>query len=79
MGRYGRSLGLNASGYLDLHRAVLELGDLAVGVEGFVGQQVGRRLLVAERNKNLFPSPRIDPLDSDSRKTLNTRQGQSPL
>ena len=34
------------------HRAVLELGDLAERVERRVGQQVGRRLVVAERDED---------------------------
>src|SRR5689334_17417992 len=36
----------------DLHRAILELGDLAERVELRVGQDVGRSLVVRERDEN---------------------------
>ena len=38
---------------LDLQRAELELGNLAVGIEGLVGQQVGGGFAVAERHEHL--------------------------
>ena len=40
-------------GRFEFYRAELEFRDLAERIERLVGQQVGRRLVVAERNKDL--------------------------
>src|SRR3954470_23272914 len=37
---------------LHLHRAILELRDLAEGVERRVGEQIGRRFIVGERDEH---------------------------